>query len=84
MESARRAPVAVGARGSCLWMAGGSTHLLWSQGGKPGDEAALARAQLKPRRWLSSAAGDQTCKRGAALVPKCFTSTQHGSEPRSQ
>ena len=38
---------------------------------------ALATAQVKPLRWLSSVTGDQTCKHGAALVPK-HTSSQAG------
>lgn len=46
-------------------------------GGKPGAVTALATAQLKPWRWLSSTAGDQTCKRGDGLVPK-HTSSHPG------
>lgn len=86
VQSARRVPMATEHEGAaCGWQVVAQSPLEpEGLSGKPGHEAALATAQLEPRRWLSSVAGDQPCKRGAALVPKRFTSTQDGSEPRSQ
>lgn len=53
-------------------------------GGKPGAVTTLATAQLKPLRWLSSTAGDQTCKHGDALVPKHTSSQPRTSQSRGR